>query len=213
MTDGLTTDQWLARVFTAPRPADLAQAYDEWADAYERDMLGVGYVHPSVAMGLFGRHVADLDGTVLDAGCGSGALGVFLSVLGYRSLVGLDMSGGMLRAAGNRGVYASLVQAVLGERLPFEDGVLDTIVSLGTFTIGHAPPRTLDEFVRIIKPGGQVIMTISDHGWKAGGFGPKIEALLDAGIWTMIEATRPYRPMPLSVAEGHLESRMFVFRA
>ena len=60
------TDHWLKRVFTAPDPRLLANAYNEWSASYEADMLAVGYMHPLVAAGLVGRHVAERDGGVLD---------------------------------------------------------------------------------------------------------------------------------------------------
>jgi SAM-dependent methyltransferase len=205
------TDQWLEKVFSAPDPAALGHAYDEWAEAYEADMLAVGYMHPSVAAGLVGRHVRNLAGAILDAGAGTGLLGQILWIMGYRNLAGIDLSEGMLSRARGRGVYGDLRLRRLGEALDFPDAHFDCVVSIGTLNISHAPPESLDEFARITRPGGHVVCTIPAKAWEEGGFGEKVEALERAGRWRALAATEPYRPMPLSPGEGGRTTRMLVY--
>jgi len=101
-------------------------------------------------------------GRVLDVGCGTGALAARLARLGY-TVVGLDPSRGMLDVLRER---APEVEAMRGSgtELPFEDGEFD--LSLSVATMHHiadagAVRQTLAEMVRVVKPGGQVL--IWDH--------------------------------------------------
>jgi hypothetical protein len=71
----IDTDEWLERVFTGV----LADTYDAWAATYDSDMLAVGYMHPALAAGFVGRYVRALEGSILDAGAGTGIVGQILS--------------------------------------------------------------------------------------------------------------------------------------
>jgi len=213
MPNAEETDAWLKQVFTAPSTSSLADSYNSWSARYEADMLAVGYMHPLVAAGMVGRHVVERDGGILDAGVGTGLLGQVLAVMGYHGLVGIDMAEGMLTQARSRNVYTRLSRQVLGEPLDFADDSFAAVVSIGTLNIGHAPPAALDELVRVTRPGGHLILTIPVRAWEQGGFGEKVEALARDSRWRLVEATEPYRPMPLSPAEGATTTRMLVYRS
>ena len=204
-------DEWLERVYHAGDAAGLAATYDRWAATYDSDMLSVGYANTAVAAGLVGRHVRDRDCATLEAGVGTGLLGEMLSIMGYRRLVGIDMSEGMLAKARARNVYADLRNRVLGEPLDFDDATFAAIVSFGVFTPGHAPPSTFDELVRITRPGGHLIFTVSTAAWREAGFEAKLGALEASGRMRLVKATAEYRPMPLSVAEANFTTRACVY--
>jgi SAM-dependent methyltransferase len=205
------TDQWLQKVFEATdRTAQIAN-YDGWADSYDADIVRVGYLTPSVLTGLISRHVPQDAGAVLDAGAGTGMVGAILSVLGYRTLVGVDMSDGMLARARARGIYAELRNRVLGEPLDFPDGHFAACAISGVFNAGHAPASSLDELVRVVRPGGVLAFNIGEQAWIADGFKAKLEELVAAGRWRLLTHTEPYRTMPLSAADGHFTAQAFAF--
>jgi predicted TPR repeat methyltransferase len=213
MPNAAETDEWLTRVFSASGRDSLTEAYDQWAESYEADMLAVGYLNPAVAAGHVGRHVGDRGGRILDAGVGTGVMGQIMHVMGYRGLAGVDISEGMLARARARGVYDDLRNRMLGEPLDYADASFAAVVSIGVFTMGHAPAAALDELVRITRPGGHLIMTIATRAWEDGGFRAKLEALESGGRLRLTEVTEPYRPMPLSPTEGALTTRMFAYKA
>ncbi|NJO35740.1 MAG: hypothetical protein HC869_24340 [Rhodospirillales bacterium] len=95
------SDPWLAQVYEARGNDELARLYDGWAETYDSDMQGIGYLHPAVIAGLLGRHVPNSNAAILDAGVGTGMLGGILALVGYRNLLGIDMSDGMLARARN----------------------------------------------------------------------------------------------------------------
>jgi ubiquinone/menaquinone biosynthesis C-methylase UbiE len=100
--------------------------------------------------------------TVLDVGCGTGALAARLADSGYE-VVGLDPSRGMLEILRER---APGVEAVLGSamEIPFAEGEFD--LSLSVATLHHiADPgdvrRALAEMARVVRSGGHVL--VWDH--------------------------------------------------
>jgi SAM-dependent methyltransferase len=198
------TDRWIEKVYHATDRDTLRTHYDDWSATYDADLQHVGYLHLPVIAGMVARHVQDYSASILDAGVGTGGLGEVLAILGYRGLVGLDMSEGMLAVARARKCYADLKQGVLGEALDFADGQFDAIVSSGTFTQGHAPATAFDELARILKPGGVLIFTVSTVVWEPEGFAAKIGSLMGAGVLAELEISVPYRPMPHSPNESSL---------
>jgi SAM-dependent methyltransferase len=211
LESALRADSWLDRVYHSGDAAALAASYDRWAATYDSDMLAIGYANVAVAAGLVGRHVRNCNDPVLEAGVGTGLLGETLSILGYRHLVGIDMSEGMLAGARARNAYADLRNRVLGEPLDFGDASFAAVVSFGVFTPGHAPPDAFDELIRITRPDGRLIFTVSTAAWREAGFETKIKSLEEAGRIRRVEATAEYRPMPLSVAEANFTTRAYVY--
>lgn len=96
--------------------------------------------------------------TVLDVGTGTGLLArEALQIVGpVGRVVGLDPSIRMMTAGGSR-LPMSRVQGV-GERLPFGSGHFDAVM-MG-YALRHVPDldQTFDEFKRVLKPGGRVLL-------------------------------------------------------
>lgn len=109
-------------------------------------------------------------GSILDVGCGTGALGARLADAGYE-VVGVDPSLGMLRELERRAPSVPAVRGS-GTDLPFADDRFDLVTSVAVMhhiADTGAVRRTLAEMVRVTKPGGQVL--IWDHNprnpyWK-----------------------------------------------
>jgi predicted TPR repeat methyltransferase len=205
-----SADAQLERVYDAKTQAELAKLYDEWSESYDADMLQLGYIYPAIMGGLTARYVLNPSDTILDAGAGTGLIGHVLSVLGYSNLIAMDMSEGMLAKARGRGVYAQVVNAVLGEALPFDDASAGAVVAAGVFTMGHAPASSFDELARVLRPGGHLIFTSGIAVWTEMGFGAKLEAL--SGSLKPVEATAAYESMPNYKGEGGPSKRAHVYR-
>jgi SAM-dependent methyltransferase len=205
-------ERWVGRVYGARSNRELEAAYDGWAGDYDRHLLSLGYGNLGLATGLVERYVERDDGAILDAGCGTGQLGLLLGVLGRENLVGIDLSEGMLEVARGHGVYRELHRMVLGESLAFADHQFAACVSLGVMTAGHAPPATLHELCRVTRPGGHLIFTLTDPALEQWGFAQKLDEMDASGCWERIERTAPYHPMPFSETEGDLVSYVFVYR-
>ena len=82
-------ESWLDRVYQAGGDrATLDRLYDEWAADYDQQIWGSGNPFIAVAAAMAGRHIADFDAAILDAGCGTGNMAQVL----YRSAIGTWMA-------------------------------------------------------------------------------------------------------------------------
>jgi predicted TPR repeat methyltransferase len=185
----------LDAVYGAKSPAEIAATYDSWADRYDAEMATLGYRHPTICLALLARHLPRGAAPILDAGAGTGLIGEWLQIMGYPVAEALDISEGMLRIATRKGVYDRLHRAALGERLPFEDGRFAAVICAGVFTVGHVGAEGLDELVRVVRPGGALVVTVKDKTWEQG-FGDRVAELDAAGAVSVVEETPSYVSMP-----------------
>ena len=138
--------QW---VYASESNEQLQERYDQWAQEYDEGMESdFGYVIPRIAAETLQQFVPK-ESRVLDAGAGTGLVGVELHRLGYTNLDAMDMSQGMLDEARGKGVYGNLYQMVMGEPLDLETGSYDAAICVGVLTLGHAPVHSLDELAGV----------------------------------------------------------------
>ncbi len=91
---------------------------------------------------------------VVELGCGDGMLGVLLETYGHRCVLvdAEDWRDDRARALEFR-------QADCCDRLPFEDGEFDFACSFNAFEHLADPEATLDEMLRVIRPGGGIYIS------------------------------------------------------
>jgi phosphatidylethanolamine/phosphatidyl-N-methylethanolamine N-methyltransferase len=137
--------------------AGVAKAYARWAPIY--DLVFGSVFDPGRKSTI---SVADaIGGRVLDVGVGTG-----LSLLDYSSttrLCGVDISEPMLRKAQERVRAFNLtnvetLSVMDAKNLAFPDGAFDAVVAQYVITAVPDPEATLDEFIRVLKPGGELIL-------------------------------------------------------
>lgn len=183
-------------VHSAGTNQELIERYAKWANEYESDMIqGLGYTMPEDAGRMFARHVPQ-SARVLDAGAGTGLVGQALAELGYRDIVAMDMSADMLAEAERKGVYVEYHQMVLGEPLGFATDSFDATISIGTFTVGHAPAHALGDLVRVTRPDGHIVFSLPEHLGREGEFKEQHDALVAEGRWRLVEVTQPFSGLP-----------------
>ena len=190
-----STEDHLDRVYSSDSPDALAEGYDRWASSYDQDMGAGGYRHPTICLALLTRYVPANSGPVLDAGAGTGLIGEWLRIVGYEELIALDASEGMLDVARAKNAYDALHHAFLGETLPFADDHFAAVVCAGVFTLGHVGPEGLDDLLRVVRPGGFIVLTVKDKLYE-DGFRTHVDALCDAGHCRVVEQTRSYISVP-----------------
>ena len=185
----------LGAVYDAKQPGEIASIYDKWADTYDAEMSAVGYRHPTICLALLARHLPRDAEPILDAGAGTGALGEWLTIMGYPRVEAMDISAGMLAVAAKKNVYSALHQQDMAGTLPFADNSYAGIISAGVFTSGHVGAEGLDELVRVCQPGGVIVLTVKD-ALRASGFADYVSDLESKGLVQQIEETDPYLSMP-----------------
>jgi SAM-dependent methyltransferase len=104
------------------------------------------------------------EAVVLDAGCGTGEKSLYMAGLGARHVVGLDLSATSIRHARENAVrygirnLTFLNGSVLD--LPFPDHSFDVVHSSGVLHHTADPYGGFQELVRVLKPGGIVMVCL-----------------------------------------------------
>jgi len=186
--------QW---IYSSKDNQELSERYDQWAKDYDVDLEEeFGWLGPQRAVEFLMRHVPDKEARILDAGAGTGLVGVFLSRQGYQDLAAMDLSKGMLEEARKKNAYREFRQMVMGEPLDYATDSFDAIVSVGVLTVGHAPASSLEELVRITRPGGYIVFSLRPDVYRDSGFKEKQDALEAEGKWKLTEVSEEFQPLP-----------------
>jgi phosphatidylethanolamine/phosphatidyl-N-methylethanolamine N-methyltransferase len=143
---------------TLMQTQNVAAAYDRWAPIYDLVFGPVFRRGRSTAIRAANR----IGGRVLEVGVGTG-----ISLPGYDAgcrLHGIDISSQILEKARKRVdvLHLSNVEALEvmdAEALRFDDDSFDSVVAQYVVTAIPDPEKALDEFLRVVRPGGEIIIT------------------------------------------------------
>lgn len=168
--------------------------YDDWAQVrYDADLAEWGYEAPARVAERLAAAVTD--GPVLDAGCGTGLVGVELHRRRVGPLIGGDFSAVSVEIARRRGVYDDVVELDLNSPLDFDDHEFRAAVSVGVFSYLTDADATIRELVRIVEPGGRVLFTQRTDLWDERGFSALLLRLADEGLCDVsVTEPEPYLP-------------------
>ena len=181
--------QW---VYESTNDKELEDRYDQWAADYDNDLAAeFAWNAPQNATVVFVKHV-DKAAHVLDAGAGTGLVGECLAEAGYKDLVAMDLSQGMLDEAKSKNVYNDFHQMALGGRLDF------------------APANSFDELARITKPGGLIVFSLRTDVYELAGFNQQQSGMEASGAWQLAEMTDEFQPM--AKGEPEVWHRIWAYR-
>ncbi|MBA7658050.1 tRNA 5-carboxymethoxyuridine methyltransferase [subsurface metagenome] len=199
--------QW---IYSSRNNQELTERYDQWAKDYDAELeQDFEWQGPQRTTEFFARYVPRT-ASILDAGAGTGLMGEILAKLGYHDLVAMDLSPGMLEEARKKNLYRELHQMVMGEPLDYATDSFDAVVSTGVLTVGHAPASSLDELVRITRPGGHIVFTLRPDVYEKNGFKEKQAALESEGKWKFVEASEKFQALPKG--EPDVYHQVWVYR-
>ncbi|MBV9776491.1 MAG: class I SAM-dependent methyltransferase [Acetobacteraceae bacterium] len=136
----------------------VARAYGRWAPVYDVVFGPVFRQGRRAAVAAAER----VGGRILEVGVGTG-----LSLSDYsraNTVTGVDISTAMLEKARHRVARSRLehVQELAvrdAENLEYPDCSFDVVVAQYVVTALAHPEKGLDEFVRVVRPGGEVVIT------------------------------------------------------
>ena len=135
----------------------IAKAYARWAPIYDFVFGAVFDAGRKASIAAAER----VGGRILDVGVGTGIS--LTAYSGASSVIGVDYSEPMLRKAHERVIDHKLdnveTLAVMdAQHLGFPDASFDVVVAQYVITAVPDPEATLDEFVRVTRPGGEIIL-------------------------------------------------------
>jgi ubiquinone/menaquinone biosynthesis C-methylase UbiE len=141
---------------SATRDAVLGE-YARLAARYERRWSFYVRVTSRETLARFRINPTD---SVLDVGCGTGALLSQLSASHPQArLAGIDPSPEMLALARERLPPAVELKQGWAEGIPYPDGSFDAVVSCNVFHYIREPLVALTDMLRVLRPGGTLVIT------------------------------------------------------
>jgi len=175
-------------IYKLKTPEELLKYYQDWTEnnKYNKDMVDLNYVAPQETVSVLKKYAFNKNFKILDAGCGTGLVGIELKKYGYSNIEGVDFSQNMLDLV-PQNIYKKIEKADLNKPLKFEASIYDIVMCVGTFTYGHVKPQALDELIRITKHRGLICFTINEGIYEEYGFDNKIKELSDNKLWKVKE--------------------------
>ena len=135
----------------------VERAYDRWAPVYDLVFGAVFERGRRASLEAAER----IGGRILEVGVGTG-----ISLPDYsrgNRIVGVDISEAMLekargRVAEGRLDHVETIAVMDAEHLKFPDDSFDVVVAQYVVTAVENPEAALDEFARVLKPGGEIVI-------------------------------------------------------
>lgn len=142
---------------------DVEAGYARWAPRYDGPNPAIEREEPIVRAIL--TQIAP--GAALDAACGTGRHAAALAALGHR-VIGVDTTEEMLSLARDKVPGAEFRRGRL-EALPVEDASVDVLTCALALEHVETLEPVFREFARVLRPGGQAIVSDMHPVWKMFG--------------------------------------------
>lgn len=136
----------------------VRNSYARWAPVYDATFGRITHAGRRAAV----RHINGRGGHVLEVGVGTG-----LSLESYDSklqVTGVDYSEDMLRKARERVTQHGLdhvdsLHQMDARNLDFADNIFDMVAAMHVLSVVPEPEAVMSEIARVLRPGGQVVIT------------------------------------------------------
>ena len=141
--------------------AYVETVFDGYAATFDSSLGNLGYRAPTLIAAMIDRlsppPAGDL--AVLDAGCGTGLVAPLVRARAAR-LVGIDLSGGMLTKAAQRGLYDHLEKAEITAAMAATPAAWDLVTCADTLCYFGDLHAVLAAAAAALKPGGRLVFSV-----------------------------------------------------
>ena len=141
-----------------------SRMYEETARFQDRHWYFVGM--REIVLNLFGVRQGNSELTILDVGCGTGQYTQALTKLG--KVVGVDVSPEAIRLNSMNSNPNSFLIRGCAEKLPFPEERFDLVWATSIIEHLREDRAALQEIVRVLKPGGKVVISVPAHHFLWG---------------------------------------------
>jgi len=154
----------------------IETTFDSFAASFEAKLERLSYRAPALVAAMLRDQGLEplrrLD--VLDAGCGTGLCGALIAPFA-RSLVGVDLSDGMLAHAKEKNVYHALIKAELSAHLRENSEAFDLIVSADTLVYFGDLKGVVAALAGALRPKGMLVFTLEHAAGDSADAGFRLE--------------------------------------
>lgn len=151
-------------------------------------------------------------------GCGTGLVGQYLKERGFKTVVGVDASAGMLEKARAKESYTELHELFLGkpETFPKEyHNRFNAVTAAGILAEGHLDNNVFDEMLLALVDNGYAIFATRTMYLEQYSYGQKIKELEELKKWKLVKEITFDRYDQLEEAIGRfskVEIKGFVYQ-
>lgn len=140
-------------------PAYIASLFDDYAPRFEKALVkDLAYQAPELVFHTLKMETHFRFNTVVDAGCGTGLMGVLLDSVTER-LLGSDLSADMLKIAESKAIYHELYHGDMVDHL-LDQKEVDLVVAADVLVyVGEVKPF-MDAAFKALKTGGFLAFTV-----------------------------------------------------
>lgn len=161
------------------RFAELPSAYERWREST------LGRTTDALEKNLILDLIGDVAGkTVLDVGCGDGALAVELWKRGAK-VTGVDATPSMIEAARKRAARQSAdiaFEVATAQSLPFPPDAFDAVVAVTVLCFIEEGDPVFREVARVLRPSGRLV--IGELGkWSSWAVERRIRGWFGSSLW------------------------------
>ncbi|HEX7916977.1 methyltransferase domain-containing protein, partial [Rudaea sp.] len=154
------------------QPNEMTQAlFDDYSKRFDKHLVGaLKYRVPKRVAEMVRERHSDLRIDVLDLGCGTGLTGVYLGGV-KGSLVGVDLSAGMIEQARRHAIYTRLVQDDLRVELRKSAAEsYDCVIANDVFIYVGEIAQIVADCFRVLRRGGLLIFSCETAADDERGF-------------------------------------------
>ncbi|CAH1240917.1 WBSCR27 [Branchiostoma lanceolatum] len=177
-------------------PDETAKCYDNWSGNYEKELMTqLKCTAPRVCADAMEKTMGGSNRKefrILDVAAGTGLCAEELVKKGFTNIDAVDGSQGMLDLAERKQIYHRLICDFVGPNpLDIENNTYDAIACCAAFAAGHLKEDCLPELIRVVKPGGYIVITFREewlHHYEdyKDKLEPAMARLQDQGLWERV---------------------------
>jgi predicted TPR repeat methyltransferase len=138
----------------------MQELFDKYAPRFDAELVGaLKYRVPRRVAEFIRQRSPSLDVSILDLGCGTGLLGVYLGGVAG-AFIGVDLSARMIEQAARHRVYTELRQTdLLDELRAAPAGTYDYVTANDVFIYVGDVSEVIPAAFKAIRPGGALIFS------------------------------------------------------
>ena len=186
--------KWIEPDSIPKSPEEAEEKYDTISADYDNLVKADGYQAPAEAAKILANLITKNTG-ILDAGCGTGLVGLELNRYGFKDITGMDISHNVLKEAETKVVYKNFVKGNLLSPLEFLDNHFGAVICIGVFSRFNTEQiiMILNEFSRITAQNGVIVFSHREDLMESSDLVVKLKEHKGVAI-EHITSALPYLP-------------------